>query len=71
VAYIHDVIVLPTRRPDEDFGDSIIEAELARAIEFGQSAENPSSITELQRVALEFNLDYHLLTQGGFEDDDE
>ena len=71
VAYIHDVLVLPSHKAEAGEGNSIIESELARAIEFGQWAENPSSITDLQRVALEFGLDYQELAGGGFEDDDE
>jgi hypothetical protein len=71
VAYIHDVLVLPSHDAEDGVGNSIIESELARAIEFGQWAENPASITDLQRVALEFGLDYQQLAEGGFEDDDE
>ncbi|MFO0884818.1 MAG: DEAD/DEAH box helicase family protein [Pirellulales bacterium] len=71
VAYIHDVLVLPSHGAEDGVGNSIIESELSRAIEFGQWAENPSSITDLKRVALEFGLDYHSLTEGGFEDDDD
>jgi superfamily II DNA or RNA helicase len=70
VAYIHDVLVLPSAAADDGVGNSIIESELARAIEFGQWAENPSSITDLQRVALEFGLDVQILGEGGVEDDD-
>lgn len=71
VAYIHDVLVLPSRGADDGVGTSIIESELARAVEFGQWAENPSSITDLQRVAIAFGLDYQQLAKGGYENDDE
>lgn len=71
IAYIHDVLVLPSHAADDGAGNSIIEAELARAIEFGQWAENPASITDLQRLALEFSLDVEKLSEGGIEDDDE
>jgi superfamily II DNA or RNA helicase len=71
IAYIHDVLVLPAHAAEDGVGNSIIEAELSRAIEFGQWAENPASITDLQRLALEFSLDVEKLSEGGIEDDDE
>lgn len=71
IAYVHDVLVLPSHAAEDGSGNSIIEAELARAIEFGQWAENPASITDLQRVALQFSLDVEALSEGGIEDDDE
>lgn len=71
IAYIHDVLVLPSDVADNGAANSIIEAELARAIEFGQWAENPASITDLQRLALEFSLDLKKLSEGGIEHDDE
>ena len=71
IAYIHDVLVLPNSRDDGNEGLSIIESELARAIEFGKWGENPSSITDLERIALEMGMDYRLLANGGFEDDED
>lgn len=71
IAYIHDVLVLPNSRDDGSEGLSIIESELARAIEFGKWGENPSSITDLERIALEMGMDYRLLANGGFEDDED
>ncbi|MEI7923596.1 MAG: DEAD/DEAH box helicase family protein [Planctomycetota bacterium] len=71
VAHIHDVLVLPSATATEGEGNSIIEAELTRAIEFGQWAENPASITDLQRFALKFGIDAQKLVEGGFEDDEE
>jgi superfamily II DNA or RNA helicase len=71
IAYIHDVLVLPSHAACDEAGNSIIEGELARAVEFGQWAENPASITDLQRLALEFSLDVEKLSEGGIEDDEE
>ena len=36
---------------------SIIESELARAIQFGEWAENPSCIAELKNIAIDFGID--------------
>lgn len=71
LAYIHDVIVLPKKSEENEVGLSIIEAELSRAIEFGKWGENPSSITDLERIALEFGLDLQTLTNYGYEDDND
>ena len=38
---------------------SIIEAELARAIQFGEWAENPICISQLKVLALKFGIDYN------------
>lgn len=69
VAYIHDVLVLPLKPDDDNGSKGILEGELARAIEFGKWGENPSSITDLERVALEFGIDYKEITGYGYEDD--
>ena len=71
ISYVHDLVVLPIPCELEAQNLSIIETEIARAIEFGTYAQNPSSITELQRIALKFGMDYTNLIDGGFEDDDD
>lgn len=70
MAYIHDVLVTPQFDPDEPPATAILEGELARAIEFGNFAMNPGCITELQRLAIEHNLDWKSLLSIGIEDDD-
>ena len=69
VAYIHDVLVLPNKPDETKAGNSIVESEIARAIEFGKWGENPASITDLERIALEFGMDYQAITGEGYEDD--
>lgn len=71
-AKLYDAITLPVILNEEsDRSLSIIETELSRAIQFGKSAENPSCITYLKNIAVDFKIDYNILSEGGFEDDDE
>jgi superfamily II DNA or RNA helicase len=71
LAHIHDAIVVP-RVVEEDCPSlSIIQSELARALEFGKGSENPSSITELQRIAVRAGLDHERLLGAGYEDDED
>ncbi|UYZ22029.1 DEAD/DEAH box helicase family protein [Mesobacillus jeotgali] len=72
LSFIHDVVVRPNIRSIQD-NDSLnlIESEIARAIEFGEGAENPSSIYELRRILLHLGLDYKSISEKGFEDDEE
>lgn len=68
-AYLFDAVVMPCSKHEEgDRTTSIIEAELARAIQFGEMAENPSCITELQLIALDYGIDT-VRNAGGFVDD--
>jgi superfamily II DNA or RNA helicase len=70
-AYLHDVMVVPeavSSKPDADY--PMLEAELARSIEFGKTAENPAAITDLERIANRFNLDLKQIGQSGYETDD-
>ena len=55
----------------DDRSVSIIEGELARAIQFGEWAENPSCIAELKLIALDYGIDIEKSKTGGFEADDE
>lgn len=71
LAYIHDTIVVPVDQdPDSPVGIAILEGEIVRAIEFGKSAKNPSAIIDLQKIALDFNLDIDRYYNEGFEDDE-
>ncbi|MHB1546601.1 MAG: DEAD/DEAH box helicase family protein [bacterium] len=71
-AVLHDAIVTPYFI-EESFSKqtSIIESELARAVQFGEWAENPASITKLKNIAIEFGIDFIEALNGGYEDDQE
>jgi len=62
-------LVVPEIAGDDHPEIAILESELVRAIEFGKAAENPTSITDLQRIAVRFGVDYVKLLEGGIEDD--
>lgn len=70
LAFIHDSIIVPKLIEQGNSGTTILEGELIRAIEFGKWAENPSSISDLQRIALRFGLKYEKLVEEGFEDEE-
>lgn len=71
-AQLYDAIVVPEQMHDEnDKSDSIIEAELARAIQFGEWAENPSCVTDLKIIARRYGIDYETVKNGGYEDETE
>ena len=71
LAYIHDVLVIPRKDSEEEMEStaSIIGPELARAVEFGHFAENPSCFTDLERIALTFKVSLPELAQKGYEED--
>jgi superfamily II DNA or RNA helicase len=69
VAFVHDAIVVPLTTSDEDPSVDLLAGEMTRAIEFGRNALNPSSITDLERIALRFGLDYEELAVSGYEED--
>jgi superfamily II DNA or RNA helicase len=71
LSYVHDAIVLPNHLNGDVPTISMVKGELARAIEFGSNAINPQGVTELQRIALEFGLDWRDLLEEGFEVDDD
>ena len=73
LARIHDAIVVPRHSRNNEGNTSLLEAELARAIEFGQGAIGPSSITDLEMIAVQFGIRDKLdkLKSEGFEDDSE
>jgi hypothetical protein len=58
---------------NEDPDTSLLEAELARAIEFGRGAIGPSSITDLERIAVRYGIGDKLdkLSKMGYEYDTE
>ena len=71
-AYLYDAIVVPHKEEGENLKQiSIIEAELARAIQFGTWAENKHScVTELKDIAIKYSVDIEKMLQGGDEDDE-
>lgn len=71
LAHIHDAIVSPNFHQADTSNTSILEAEIARAIEFGRNAINPACISDLQILAIEHHLDLDALAEAGFEDEDE
>lgn len=71
-AHLYDAITMPVIIEDEnDKNISIISSELSRAIQFGVGAENPACITDLKNIAVDFQIDFDSLKQGGIENDDE
>lgn len=71
LAHLHDVLVVPEIQDADDPGAAVLKGELARAIEFGESAINPGAVTDLKRLAAAAGLDWEALTGAGFEDDEE
>ncbi len=71
-AHLYDAITMPMLTEDEnDKSLSIISAELSRAIQFGLGAENPACITDLKNIAVDFQIDFNSINEGGLEEDDE
>ncbi|GHT01985.1 DNA-repair protein [Synergistales bacterium] len=71
-AHLYDAITMPLLAEDENSNSlSIISAELSRAIQFGENAENPACITDLKNIAVDFQIDFNSLKDRGMEDDDE
>ena len=71
-AHLYDAITVPVVEDDEsDKALSIITAELSRAIQFGEGAENPACVTDLKNIAIDFHIDFNTIKDGGIEDDDE
>jgi len=71
VSHVCDVLVTPLFDPDEPPSQAILEGELARAIEFGSQAINPGCIADLQRLAIEHDIDWNKLTNAGLEDNED
>lgn len=70
-AQLFDAIVVPTKNYDEnDKSGSIIEVELMRAIQFGSWAENPSCVSDLKIIALQYGINYEAIKDGGYEYDE-
>lgn len=73
-AHLYDVLVLPKTlvcSEEQDRVISIVESELARAIQFGEMAENPSCIAKLKNIAVDYGIDLKTVIEGGIEDGEE
>ena len=71
---MYDVLVLPKTlvcSEEQDRVISIVESELARAIQFGEMAENPSCIAKLKNIAVDYGIDLKTVVEGGIEDGEE
>ena len=73
LAFVYDAIVMPPSRADRDHlaPDPITSAELARAIEFAQSADNPAAYADLLAIAIDAGIDWQTLTAIGVEENRE
>lgn len=70
LAHLHDVMVLPAAKPTgEPVGLRIVESELARAIEFGKYAENPTCVSDLKIIAVRYGIDVEEMLTAGVEDE--
>ena len=72
-AYLYDAVVVPNSfDPDNVKQASILECELARAIQFGTWSENKAiCITELKDIAIKFEIDVDNMLKEGNESEDE
>ena len=70
-AQLYDAIVIPDKSLGDDEGNSIVMAELSRAIQFGEWAENPSCVADLRIIARRYGVNYLNIKDGGEEDDNE
>lgn len=73
-AHLFDVLVLPQKiisSLEKLKESSIIESEIARAIQFGEMAENPSCIAYLKNIAVDYNIEIDSVIEGGLEDGEE
>lgn len=69
-ASIHDAIVIPNGPKNDDIGNRLLVGELARAIQFGRGAMNPSCVTDIEIIANRFEFDTAALAAAGIESDD-
>jgi superfamily II DNA or RNA helicase len=77
LAYVHDAIVMPpigagdVGMDAEARVDPVTAGELARAVEFAESADNPACAADLQQIAIEAGIAWRSLLKQGIEDVDE
>jgi len=69
---LYDAIVIPKKVDLEDSQNTrlnIVEAELCRAIQFGEWSEDKTCVTKLKAIAINFGLNYNTINEGGLEDE--
>lgn len=74
LAYVHDAIVVPPSPSvphDASDVDPVAAGELARAVQFATSADNPAAAADLQQIAMDWGIDWRDLVDEGVEDVDE
>ncbi len=73
LAHLYDLIVMPfinEETTDADSGLSIIESELARAIQFGKESPFPKCVVDLNNIAIDYNLNIDDLANLGYDCDE-
>lgn len=74
-AHLYDVLTMPNTPSGSDSREgkelSIVEGELARAIQFGEMAENPFCIAQLMNIAIDYDIDISTAKERGIEDGEE
>jgi len=68
-AVIHDALVVPICVDDEPDQISLLKSELARAIQFADSAINKSAASKLRIIAAAMNIDLESTSDNGIEED--
>ena len=63
-SYLHDILVAPSETSRDDLGHSILNAEIARAIQFGAGAKNPNCIARLKDIAVEYDIKPDIGSEG-------
>src|SRR5207253_6734385 len=71
IAVVHDAIVVPETIKDEPDQLALARAELARALEFADSALNRYAGAELRDIAVRMGIDPGSLSASGMEEDDD
>lgn len=75
LSYIYDLIVLPSLKKrnknekEDNFATSIVEGELARAILFGKGSSFPKCVSDLNNIAIEYEIDIDKLQNEGYDDE--
>ncbi len=70
-ANVYDAIVVPHQMDDDGKSGSMVVSEMARAIEFGQNAENPLGVELLRGQLLALGIDVGEAADQGVEEENE
>lgn len=71
MAVIHDALVVPQNLQEEPDQIALLKSELARAIEFADSALNKAGAAEIRSLAASLGFDRTLLKHEGIEEENE